>query len=466
MLVLLILPIMILPVGLAITWPAGLIYFSLLTGAAPITFGKGGALGGDFGKLDLYAIRLLGLWVAALIVVLFNLQRLPRYLTQFKFHALFLLFSIVALSWAPSALYGTRMVAKLMTPYLFLLLLLVVVSTREQIERIEWLMLLAGALAILVEVVSWLAGYRSEGKPGLGIPGLGPAPSSAHLAILSMLAFSVFRHSGSTTHLVLTICFACAAAAGFTRITIAGMFVGFSVILFLSVSGIQRYALVFCSMAAFPAIIFLNDTLRYRMFKGGEIPSLNAVANDPSIALEHVHGSGRFDAWRNVLETFFLPNPFFGSGTGTTQHYYYTHPQYGLNAIHSEYIRVLAELGMFGFALLLVAFGAYAMKMWKTYRTSPHAITKKYSLAALGGILVYFVFMATDNAIDYVTSSGIYVFTLIALSEKSRELDEGAATEQVVGDEEGGNAIASYLGKRVDTPSTYGRYPIIRMECK
>jgi O-antigen ligase len=461
MLAILILLIMLFPVSLAITWPAGLIYFSLLTGAAPITFGNGEGIGGDFGRMDLYAIRLLGLWVAAFVVVFFNIQRLPKYVAQFKFHALFLLFSIVALLWAPSIVYGTRMVAKLMTPYLFLLLLLVVVSTREQIERIEWLMLLTGVLAILVEVASWLAGYRSAGKTGLGIPGLGPAPSSAHLAILSMLAFSVFRHSGSRTHLLLTILFAGAATAGFTRITIAGMFVGFSMIMFLSTSGILRYALVFCNLGALPAVFFLNDTLRYRMFKGGEIPSLNAVANDPSSALEHVHGSGRFDAWRNVLETFFFPNPFFGSGTGTTQHYLYTHPQYGLNAIHSEYIRVLAELGMFGFALLIIAFGAYVVKMWITYRRSPSANAKKYSLAALGGILVYFVFMSTDNAIDYVTSSGIYVFTFIALSEKSRELDEGAATEQAVGEEESGSGIASYLEKRVDAPNTSRRYPII-----
>lgn len=464
MLILLVLLLTIFPVGLAITWPMGLIYFSLLTGALPVTFGKGGQLGGDFGRIDLYAIRLLGLWVAALIVVLFNIQRLPKYLTQYKFHALFLFFSIVALSWAPSIVYGTRMVAKLMAPYLFLLLLLAVVSTRKQIERIEWLMLLTGVLAILVEVASWLAGYRFEGKTGLGIPGLGPAPSSAHLAILSMLAFSGFRHSGSRTHLVLTICFAGAAAAGFTRITIAGMFLGFSMIMFLSSSGILRYALAFCSMAALPAVFFLNDVLRYRMFKGGEIPSLDVLANDPSVALDSVHGSGRFDAWGNVLEMFFFPNPFFGSGTGTTQHYFYTHPEHGLNAIHSEYIRVLAELGMFGFALLVVAFGAYLMKMWITYKTSRSANAKKYSLAAMGGILVYFIFMSTDNAIDYVTSSGIYVFTFIALSEKSRDLDEGAATDKAVGDEEVGSGIVSYLGKLVDTPSTSRRYPIIPKE--
>ena len=74
--------------------------------------------------------------------------------------------------------------------------------------------------------------------------------------------------------------------------------------MFLSCSGILRYGFAICGLAALPTAFFLNDVLRYRMFKGGKVPSLDALANDPSTALESVHGSGRFDAWSNVLETF------------------------------------------------------------------------------------------------------------------------------------------------------------------
>lgn len=460
MLTLLVLFFLIVPVGLAISWPSLLIYSSLLTGAAPVTFGKGGQLAGDFGRMDLYAIRLLGLWVAAFLVILFNIKHLPVYLSRFKFHTLFLSFCILALLWAPSFLYGTRMVGKLTAPFLFLLLILLVVSTYQQLQRIENLMLISGILAVLVEIGSWIAGYRFEGKSGLGIPGLGPAPSSAHLAILSMLAFGGFRQSGSRIHLVLTICFAGAAAAGFTRITIAGMFVGFSMILFLSSRGILRYMLPLSSMAALPAIFLLNNDLRYRMFKGGQIPSVDAISSDPSVALEHVHGSGRFDAWRNILETFFVPNPLLGSGTGTTQHYLYTHPT-GLNAIHSEYVRVLAELGICGFMLLVLALTAYALRLWTTYRRSQEPYARKYSLAALGGLFVYVVFMATDNAIDYVTSCGIFVFTMIAMSEKARDLELGGVVERSVDQDDGVIAPMSYKKEFEVTENMPRRYPVI-----
>lgn len=382
--------------------------------------------------MDLYAIRLLGLWVAALLVVLFNSERLALYLSRYRLHLLFLSFCILSLLWAPSLLYGTRMIAKLTAPFLFLLLVLVVVQTYQHLQRIENVMLISGSLAVLFEIGSWMAGFRFEGKSGLGIPGLGPAPSSAHLAILSMLAFGSFRNSASKTHLALTVCFAGAAAAGFTRITIGGMFVGFSVIMFLSSRGILKYILPLSSMAALPAIFLFNDTLRYRMFKGGQIPSPDAIGSNPSIALENVHGSGRFDAWKNILDTFFMPNPLLGSGAGTTQHYLYTHPSMGLNAIHSEYVRILAELGLFGIILLVLLLAAYALRLQATYKKCQEPCARKYSLGALGGLCVYVVFMATDNAIDYVTSCGIFVFTMIAMSEKARDLELSGTTERSV----------------------------------
>jgi hypothetical protein len=452
---------LIVPAGLALSWPFLLIYFSLLTGAAPATFGKGEHIAGDFGKMDLYAIRLLGLWIAALLVVLLNSERLTFYLGRYKFHLLFLSFCILSLLWAPSLLYGTRMIAKLTAPFIFLLLVLVVVQTYQQLQRIENVMLVSGSLAVLFEIGSWMAGFRFEGKSGLGIPGLGPAASSAHLAILSMLAFGSFRNSGSKTHLILTACFAGAAAAGFTRITIGGMFVGFSVIMFLSSRGILRYILPFAGMAALPAIFLFNDTLRYRMFKEGQIPSLDAMTSDPSVAIENVHGSGRFEAWENILDKFFLPNPLLGSGTGTTQHYLYTHPFIGLNVIHSEYIRILAELGLFGIVLLVLSFATYVLRLQATHKRSQDPYAKKYSLGALGGLCVYLVFMATDNAIDYVTSCGIFVFTMIAMTEKARDLELSAGAEQPVSLGNEMNAVVPW-GKDLDVaPNESRRHPII-----
>ncbi|MBA5875047.1 MAG: hypothetical protein GDA66_10930 [Nitrospira sp. CR1.2] len=422
----LVIVLLLLPIALALSWPMTLICVSLLTGAAPVTLGRGEQLAGDLGRLDLYAIRLLGLWVAAFVVCFLHVGKVISLIVRFRFHALFLVFAVLTLMWAPSLLYGSRMLAKLTAPFLFMLMVLVVVSTHAHVRRIETVLLATGVLAVAVELGTWLSGYRFEGKVGLGIPGLGPAASSAHLAVLSIFAFALYRYSRSAMHFTLMVGFAVAAAAGFTRITIVGLFVGFSSVLFVSSRGFTKYVLPSITIAALPASFLFSDTLRYRMFKGGHIPSLDTIAHDPSSTFDYVHGSGRFDAWSYVIEHFFLPNPWLGAGAGTTQHYFYTHPAIGLNAIHSEYVRILAELGLVGFAIFAMMVISYVLSLRQVLTVSTDALTKRTTAGAIGALLFYIVFMATDNAIDYVTSCGIFVFAMIAISQRSYDL-EGVA---------------------------------------
>jgi len=94
-----------------------------------------------------------------------------------------------------------------------------------------------------------------------------------------------------------------------------------------------------------------------------------------------------------------------------------------LGVIHSEYIRLIAEVGVAGLVLFAMAMVAYLVRLTRTYRRSPYSDSGKYALAAMGGLAAYLIFMATDNAFDYVNAFGIYVFGLIGMSEKARELD-------------------------------------------
>lgn len=459
MVALIILLLTITPMCLALAWPVVLIDFSFLIGAAPLDFGKDGQVTGGLDRMDVHAFRLLGILVAAALVVVINVQQATQYLVRFRFHALFLLFAICTLWWAPAMTYGLRMIAKLAAPFVFLLLVLTVISRREQVHHVERVMLVAGVITVLVEAISWLLGYRFQGKPGLGIPGLGPAPSSAHLAILSMLAFAVYLQSRSNGSLLLTACLAGCAAAGFTRITIVGVIAGFALMMFVSSHGLPKYLLPLAGMTILPALFLFNDSLRYRMFKGGDIPSADAITQNPSAALDHVHGSGRFEAWQNILGQFFLADPLFGAGIGTTQHYLYTHPSLGLNAIHSEYVRMLSELGICGFLLFVIALFSYVCTLWIQYTRSSNLDVKRYSLASLGMILVYFIFMATDNAIDYVTSSGIFVFGMIGLAVKSYALSEACVESASVSE----NETVCDPFPRLALVQPQRRYPIIEM---
>ncbi|MCS6293010.1 MAG: O-antigen ligase family protein [Nitrospira sp.] len=285
------------------------------------------------------------------------------------------------------------------------------------------LIVITGLCAAIVAIGAKLAGYSAGEKLGVGIPGLGPATTSAHLAIIAMLALAASRTDSSLWRLLAAIFLAATVIACFTRITIVAVGVGFAVIWLLSTTGIIRFIVPTIGLAAAPALFIFNDSFRQRMFKSGDNVSLSTMMADPSSAIEQVHGSGRFEAWDYVMTNFFGPNPFLGAGVGTTQHYFYTHRSTGLNAIHSEYIRLLAEVGIIGCLLFLIGFTIYARQLWVESKNAKSIEAKTYSKAALGGMIVYFTFMATDNAFDYVTACGIFVFTFIAMSHKATELD-------------------------------------------
>ena len=414
----------IIPIALALTWPNGLAMAAILTGVLPLTLGPEGMMVTVFGRMDLYAIRLLGLWVASLLVILPHLWDAGKYGLRFQWHLLFLIFAMVSLVWAPSLVYGSRMIVKLTAPFMFLLLVLLACSSWQDLRRLQYMMTISGLLAIVVAVSAVWGGYTSfSTQLGLGVPDLGPAATSANLAVLSVLVLAVLRTSPGWLAVALLGIFAAGSVAGFTRITLAGLLLGATVVLWLSFKGLTRWFIPLAGIASVPFLFLFNDTFRQRMFKDADGISLDLMLKSPASILDNVHGSGRFEAWSYVLTNFFKPSPAFGSGVGTTQSYFYTHAT-GLNVIHSEYIRLLAEVGIVGVVLMGVAIAAYMMRLAGNYRVSSTREGRAYSLAALGGLVVYVIFMATDNAIDYVTSCGIFVFGLIAMSEKARELEE------------------------------------------
>jgi hypothetical protein len=411
---------------LAVVFPVLLVDLSLLTGIWPMSFGRDEMLTTAFGRFDISALRLLGLWLAVTLVILLRFERAWRYLNRYRWHLLFLLFCMMALAWAPSLVYGVRMMAKLSAPFLFLVFVLVVIRTRAQLKRMETLMLIAGASMLALAGFAKLIGW-GQNPVGLTIPFTGPALFSAFLITIGMLTLSRAKYDDMPMNIMLFLLLAAGVLAAFTRITIAALFISASVVLFYAVRGPQRFILPMAGLVGLPALFLFNETFKNRMFANAGQIGADTLLTDPGQAASHLYGSGRFAAWSTVLTKFFEPNPVIGSGIGATQNFYYSQSGGGIGVIHSEYVRLLAEVGVVGLALFVVAMFVYLYRLADTYRRAPKSDAGKYALAALGGLVAYLIFIATDNGFDYVNGFGIYVFALVAMSEKARELELAAA---------------------------------------
>jgi hypothetical protein len=419
-------------VVLALVQPIALVYLSLLTGGVPLTFGQGAISESDFGRMDLSATRMFGLLFASALLAGIQFNRTWTYMCRWKYHVFFLLFCCATLAWAPSLVYGTRMIAKLVSPLLFMVLIMLTVSTTRQLRIMENVILLAAAVMLSLAVMTKELGLQRAEVVGLTVPGTGPALFSAYLLSAGLLALAGMRDSSRAIRIGLVGLCAVAVILGNTRITIGAMFVSFSTMLFFSLNGFSRFILPLGGIIALPALFILNPRFRERMFYGEASRSADAILNDPLSTINYIHGSGRFEAWEHVLNKFFQPSPVVGSGIGATQNYFYSQIGGGIGVIHSEYVRLLSEVGLVGLALFIVAMIVYLTQLIRTIRLSSHMETKKYALAGLGGIVAYLIYMATDNAFDYVSGFGIYVFTLVAMAEKSRELELAGDSEVAV----------------------------------
>ena len=427
----------------ALISPILLASISLLTGALPLTLGNEEMISGDFGRMDLPAIRVLGLSIGILWVLLFHMGEAWKHVVSYKWHILFLAFCLCSLTWSPSAAYGFRMLAKLTAPFLFLLLIRTTVTTIRQLTILEVCVILGAVVSLGLALATKLSGKLPNQGDMLTIPATSAAVFSAHLVTASILVLAGLIHGGRRSiYLGVLICLVAGTIAAFTRITIGALFVASSIMIFLSLHGIARFALPLGGLVGLPTLFLLSERFRNRMFYGGENISIGSVISDPAYALDHVHGSGRFPAWAQFLHQFFEPTPVVGSGVGATQHYFYTHSVTGLGVIHSEYIRLLCEVGIVGLILFLLACAVYLVRLFRSFDQDAHDRVKRYRLAAMGGMIAYLIFLATDNGFDYVSQFGIFVFGYIGISEKAKEILLNGTEQFKIESTDGDNILA------------------------
>jgi O-antigen ligase len=420
---------------LAIVAPVKFIYFSLWVQTIPYTwnFDAQNTFDTPVGSLAIIAIQLFGFCLACSLVVVSHFERAAAQLRHFKWHVAFLVFCCVSLAYAPSMAYGLRMIAKLTAPFLFMLAILAVVKRESELRNMQTAIFGSGLILVGLALFSRAAGLDVDpnvadtGISGLGPPGMGPPVFSAHMLPVTMLAMAVYVCVPRVSTLIAVIVGAAAIILAFQRTSAAALYLGLAVILFLGTRGIWRLLLPTMGILGLPALIVFSDTFRRRMFFSNE--SSDALLADPAKALGGVNSSGRFDLWAHVLGRFFQPHPVLGSGVGATQQFLAGRSAAGSGVAHSEYVRLLCEVGVVGLTLFMFAMISYLWRLRRYTAKSNNVPLRVSAFAAIAGLITYLVYCSTDNAFDYVTQFGIYVFGLIAVAEKSHQLACAVAGE-------------------------------------
>jgi O-antigen ligase len=420
---------------IAVISPTRFIYFSLWIQTMPYTWNWDTQVIYDtpIGRLAVVAIQLFGFCLACFIVVASNWTQAARHLRYSRWHAVFIGFCMFSLVYASSTAYGLRMIAKLLGPFLFMIATLATIRTEGEIQTMRKAILGSGVVIVALALIARAMGINSDpnvtetGLSGLGPPGMGPPVFSAHMLPVAMLALATFLIRPRITGVALVIMSALAIIAALQRTSAGALYLGFSVIFLFGTRGLWRVLLPVMGFAGLPALMIFSPTFRRRMFFGDA--DSDKLLADPTKAAASVNGSGRFDLWDNMLGRFFSPHPITGSGIGSTQEYFYSHG--GGGVVHSEYVRLLCEVGIVGLLLFVLALISYFWRL-RTYASKFSRDSQRIpALAAIGSLVTYAIYCSTDNAFDYVSQFGIYVFGLVAIAVKAGELASPAVQGEV-----------------------------------
>ena len=420
--------IILIELAVAVSSPVRFVLLSMWVQTIPYTWNWDAQLVFDtpVGPLNVIAMQLFGFCLCCLVIIFSRFEKVVAQFKIYRWHLPFIGFALLSMVYAPSTAYGFRMIAKLLGPVLFLIVVIISISSLDEMQKFRRAVLGSGVILLGLALYARAMGYDSDpnaiqtGFAGLGPPSMGPPVFSAHMLPVSMLAFASFVSRRRAVMLVFALICGASILTALQRTSAGALYLGFSVILFFGTRGIWRLLLPSIGVVGLPLLMVFNETFRRRMFFGKA--GSQELLDDPTAALGKINTSGRSGLWSNMLDRFFDPHPFIGSGVGATQDALYSRTTGASGVAHSEYVRLLCEMGLTGLLLFAVMAIAYVLMLRKLTASSNGVLQRTLALGAIGSLLTYLVYCSTDNAFDYVTQFGIYVFGLIGASLTAQQL--------------------------------------------
>jgi O-antigen ligase len=406
--------------SVALNRPLTLVYFLLLTGSLSWGFVTGDekVFFEGFGGLDLNGIRLVGVVLTFSFLLLHRPGGLRRFFAL-KPYLLFLVFAALGLVYTWNFNSGIRLFSKFLYPYLIFCVLLLEVNDAETVEKVIRVMLW-GALVALVSIpVSIFFGVSTQFTETMVLVGGGAThrnPFAFYMVCITGLTAALYTFRRQGKYLLITLVGSGVVLLSITRIAIAALAVILGIIFFRR--SVLRGVLV--SSLALAAIVSYGP-IRERMFYQGSDMSFVDLVKEPRRVFTDVNAMGRFPAWGAGIYLMFLRSPVVGMGTGSTTGIEYEAGN-RLTAMHSEVVRILAEQGLVGTGLYILAYLLLLVKL-NRLGAQASATTCALSLAASALIIGYAVICLTDNAFDYYTMLGQNIFAVAALALKSAELE-------------------------------------------
>lgn len=351
--------------------------------------------------LDLMALRLLTLEVFCLICLSYAKGK-PSYPFPVVCYLIFMLWLVIGCFYSPAPAYGVRVILKYLYP-------LVVVLAASAVVRRPEVMMKSALGARTVAVISYVVTI----VPFVGVlfPGVFWYVTARAINYISICMFSLalyFYLGKERKNLIYAILFTLPCILWVFRTSIMGTVVG------VMVFSLFRYKIKALPVIALIAMlgvacVFYVPAVKEKMFKDDTV-TLTDFMNG-KVNKDGIESNARFAMWEYFEERFYKDKEVQGSGTGATQHHFYTNFLFGgLQVMHSDMVQMKCDNGLVALWLYyssIVLMIAHAFLVFCRNRNRWIKICAITAGSAMAGVAVT---MYSDNVVNYSMCTLSYPF--------------------------------------------------------
>jgi O-antigen ligase len=130
--------------------------------------------------------------------------------------------------------------------------------------------------------------------------------------------------------------------------------------------------------------------------------------------------------WKDLKRRFYREHELVGSGTGTVQHYMYTHRVFGgLKVPHSDFVQMMCDNGMIALVLYIIISLLIFLHAFNVYWSTDSPVLQLCAIVTGASMMGVFVTLYSDNTVNYsiATLSMPYGFYGMMLGLQKKELE-------------------------------------------
>ena len=369
-----------------LTAPEKFLLLTMITGMIALTTG-------GFGTIRL-------MWWITLIILAFIVYRKNITINTFVLICLvFLTYTLITLTWAPSLEFGIRVFLKYLYPILIMIFAMSFVTSKDFIYvALKYMIITSFVISIFLGgfmthiVCLWFFYFGGVFWP--------IATLADFFAVMSAVSFVLWWRTGEKKYLLLIgwfllSCILQSVRTGLLSIGfmfIFGMYFRYRIISLPYIIGIVLLGL--------SAILFVPNVKEKMFFDTTKVQTFADITG----ALEegNINTSARSVMWEYLLKTFYEKDELLGQGLGTVQNFMYNNYVFGgLQVPHNDFVQMLCDIGELGVILYLLMPISFLMLNWKYFKDVRYSELHMIGTIAILSYIAIIPAMNFDNVINY-----------------------------------------------------------------